>query len=265
MMSQTIASFMTTLRQTLSLLIICALLIVQFSSAANARFISPDDWDPTLPGVGTNRYAYSGNDPVNKSDPNGHWFGLDDLVTGPVDEAAVIGGLALAAYLGCTSCQTALQNLKDTLLSPAPPNQVNATQPNNTVSEQRGVNSGNPDVDSIFGDAVPTDDGRKGFEIPGLPEDFRDRIAGLPDAETISRPDGSTTINLPDGTKVDIYGDRKSTGKPGFQITKPGKKNPSIKGTFVDKPKDVSQKDEKTDKGKTGGSDKKSSDSPKKK
>jgi RHS repeat-associated protein len=36
------------------------------------RCISPDDWDPTLPGVGTNRYAYAGNDPVNKSDPNGH-------------------------------------------------------------------------------------------------------------------------------------------------------------------------------------------------
>lgn len=36
------------------------------------RFISPDDWDPTLPGVGTNRYAYALNDPVNKSDPNGH-------------------------------------------------------------------------------------------------------------------------------------------------------------------------------------------------
>ena len=31
-----------------------------------ARFISPDDWDPVLPGVGTNRYAYAGNDPVNK-------------------------------------------------------------------------------------------------------------------------------------------------------------------------------------------------------
>lgn len=37
-----------------------------------ARFISPDDWDPTLPGVGTNRYAYAGNDPINKSDPSGH-------------------------------------------------------------------------------------------------------------------------------------------------------------------------------------------------
>ncbi len=39
-----------------------------------ARFISPDDWDPVLPGVGTNRYAYAGNDPVNKSDPNGHFI-----------------------------------------------------------------------------------------------------------------------------------------------------------------------------------------------
>ncbi|MCP4090152.1 MAG: RHS repeat-associated core domain-containing protein [Gammaproteobacteria bacterium] len=49
-----------------------------------ARFISPDDWDPVLPGVGTNRYAYAGNDPVNKSDANGHytdpsWGGGRDL------------------------------------------------------------------------------------------------------------------------------------------------------------------------------------------
>ena len=36
------------------------------------RFISPDDWDPTQQGVGTNRYSYAMNDPVNKSDPNGH-------------------------------------------------------------------------------------------------------------------------------------------------------------------------------------------------
>jgi hypothetical protein len=28
--------------------------------------------DPTIPGVGTNRYAYAQNDPINKSDPNGH-------------------------------------------------------------------------------------------------------------------------------------------------------------------------------------------------
>jgi len=39
------------------------------------RFISPDWWDPHIPGVGTNRYAYADNDPVNKSDPNGHMAG----------------------------------------------------------------------------------------------------------------------------------------------------------------------------------------------
>ncbi|QPB22062.1 hypothetical protein ISN39_13925 [Rhizobium sp. 007] len=38
---------------------------------AIARFISPDDGDPTK-GVGTNRYSYGDNDPDNKSDRNGH-------------------------------------------------------------------------------------------------------------------------------------------------------------------------------------------------
>jgi hypothetical protein len=50
------------------------------------RFISPDDWDPTKEGVGTNRYAYAANDPVNKSDKNGHnfwssFFGVDKPVS----------------------------------------------------------------------------------------------------------------------------------------------------------------------------------------
>ncbi len=56
----------------LSLLLVACVVGVSFGQAANARFISPDDWDPTKPGVGTNRYAYSENDPVNKSDPSGH-------------------------------------------------------------------------------------------------------------------------------------------------------------------------------------------------
>lgn len=46
------------------------------SDVQSVRFISPDDWDPTKPGVGTNRYAYAQNDPVNKSDPNGHIWGF---------------------------------------------------------------------------------------------------------------------------------------------------------------------------------------------
>jgi hypothetical protein len=36
-------------------------------------FIQPDWFDPTKQGVGTNRYSYSFNDPVNLSDPNGNW------------------------------------------------------------------------------------------------------------------------------------------------------------------------------------------------
>ncbi|MCP4074530.1 MAG: hypothetical protein GY742_22850, partial [Hyphomicrobiales bacterium] len=47
----------------------------RYYDPVTARFISPDDWDPVLDGVGTNRYAYAGNDPVNKSDPNGHSYG----------------------------------------------------------------------------------------------------------------------------------------------------------------------------------------------
>jgi RHS repeat-associated protein len=45
----------------------------RYYDPALGRFISPDDWDPTLQGVGTNRYAYAGNDPVNKADKNGHY------------------------------------------------------------------------------------------------------------------------------------------------------------------------------------------------
>ncbi|WP_083351920.1 RHS repeat-associated core domain-containing protein [Celeribacter baekdonensis] len=35
-------------------------------------FIQPDWLDPTQQGVGTNRYSYSANDPVNLMDPNGN-------------------------------------------------------------------------------------------------------------------------------------------------------------------------------------------------
>lgn len=42
------------------------------------RFLSPDPVDPTLSGVGTNRYAYAQNDPINKSDPSG--LGIDTFL-----------------------------------------------------------------------------------------------------------------------------------------------------------------------------------------
>lgn len=71
----------------MSLVLVAMLMAASFGQAANARFISPDDWDPTKPGVGTNRYAYSENDPINKSDPNGHI----DMEGGDHDGADVSG------------------------------------------------------------------------------------------------------------------------------------------------------------------------------
>lgn len=47
-------------------------IIATFATQANAIFLTPDWWDPTQPGVGTNRYAYSGNDPINRMDPSGN-------------------------------------------------------------------------------------------------------------------------------------------------------------------------------------------------
>jgi RHS repeat-associated protein len=35
-------------------------------------FLQPDWWEVRIEGVGTNRFAYSGNDPVNLSDPSGN-------------------------------------------------------------------------------------------------------------------------------------------------------------------------------------------------
>ena len=62
------------------------------------RFVSPDTWDPTLPGVDINRYAYAGNDPVNGSDPNGHLYDENGTYL------AVIGGTAAgAAYPGAVA------------------------------------------------------------------------------------------------------------------------------------------------------------------
>ena len=42
-----------------------------------AMFVQPDWFEVTKAGVGTNRYAYSFNDPVNKMDPNGNFVGDD--------------------------------------------------------------------------------------------------------------------------------------------------------------------------------------------
>ncbi len=52
--------------------LLLSLTFALFANTASAMFIQPDWLDPTEPGVGTNRYAYSANDPINKMDPGGN-------------------------------------------------------------------------------------------------------------------------------------------------------------------------------------------------
>lgn len=55
------------------------------------QFLSPDTLDPLERGVGTNRYAYALNDPINKRDPSGTQAdGTQTAVT--LDELHVVGG-----------------------------------------------------------------------------------------------------------------------------------------------------------------------------
>jgi RHS repeat-associated protein len=63
------------------------------------RFLTPDTYDPWEAGVGTNRYAYSGNDPINGSDPNGHLAGLDDAAI-----TAMLAGGGPEVVTGATAC-----------------------------------------------------------------------------------------------------------------------------------------------------------------
>jgi len=105
----------------------------RYYDPALGRFMQPDWWEVRQPGVGTNRYAYANNDPVNLSDRNGHnwedfWRGVGDFFEGAKKGAAAnadfdktMGGAALGAaggaYLGsgaavgascyATACTTA--------------------------------------------------------------------------------------------------------------------------------------------------------------
>lgn len=68
----------------LSMLIL--VITMTHATQAQAMFISPDPMDPTFPGVGTNRYSYSHNDPINLRDPSGYCTN-DELCDGEWEEA----------------------------------------------------------------------------------------------------------------------------------------------------------------------------------
>lgn len=138
-----------------------------------ARFISPDTLDPTIPGVGTNRYAYAENDPINKSDPNGHLAFLAPVIGwacaggGCQAIASGIAGALFGTAVGVAIFGSPLT--KESLLS--------------TIAENRKY--GEPDVGAFDEEYTPS--GKMHGDVPdptasdlaGLSDDDLDRQIDL--------------------------------------------------------------------------------------
>lgn len=74
-------------------------------------FLQPDWWEVTKKGVGTNRYAYSFNDPINGRDVSGHC--LEDACIGE----AIVAEAAAAAIEGC--CEAVAEAIGSEVVSGA--------------------------------------------------------------------------------------------------------------------------------------------------
>ena len=241
----------------LTVLLAASLLTVSFGSAVNARFISPDDWDPTMEGVGTNRYAYSQNDPINKSDPSGH---VAPVVAWGAAWCAGGGCAMLAAAVEATLFGTALvavDKLDDTQVNGSPlALYKDAPIDKRNYSTSAIVNS---DVDEVMGpgkDVSKPGANEVNIERDRPYQDVVDGLRGLPGAEVTGKYPTSwgqgITISLPDGTKISARPGSKS-GFPTIEVTKDGEREknrfPGEENTS-DKKTDVERKD-KSD----GGSD----------
>ncbi|MER9470754.1 hypothetical protein NKI82_33940, partial [Mesorhizobium sp. M0482] len=133
-----------------------------------------DDWDPTLPGVGTNRFAYAQNDPINNPDNNGHQL----VAPAPAPGSATLFGAGLLAksFQDCGKCQESFSKgvaaLAETTQTSASPKTMGlgavlnaidkamlpADEAQSSVSEAR-----RPDV-TLHGVGQP-DQGNKGYHV----------------------------------------------------------------------------------------------------
>lgn len=155
------------------------------ASQASTMWIQADWLVPTQQGIGTNCYAYSANDPINKLDHNGNWFVVDDAFTVPVDEAIVIGGLALGTYLGSKWAADSL----DSLMSG-----IGLSEPSGaTISES--ISSGNLGLEEILGDFNKGPD-PKGQSYRGTLGELNSKLAGLPRVTVTPHPDGGNHNSL---------------------------------------------------------------------
>lgn len=154
----------------------------RYYDPAIARFISPDWWDPTQPGVGTNRYAYSGNDPINKSDPSGH------IVPAVIAAVACAGGgcEAAAAATAAAAGLAAAWALDQMGLNPfSGLMRSEPGMPSTSDDQQNGVLSGNG-IDERRGDADKTKN--LGGRIAGTYVDVRAANRAIAQATTGQDP-----------------------------------------------------------------------------
>lgn len=101
--------------------VFATILILTFASQASAMFIQPDWFDPTKPGVGTNRYSYCLNDPVNCIDPSGNQALHDlDLTQEEADELNAYASAAAAAQAAALEAEAATNpEMADLILNQA--------------------------------------------------------------------------------------------------------------------------------------------------
>lgn len=93
-----------------------------------------------------------------------------------------------------------------------------------------GPKTGNDALDDVFEGSEKTDDGEYGYRYPGTQEDLVEQLGEIEGAVQDIRDNGTSTTTLPDGRKISTYPARGSTGKPGFSISRPGKRKPAHKG-----------------------------------
>ncbi|WJI53525.1 FG-GAP-like repeat-containing protein [Mesorhizobium sp. C089B] len=213
----------------------------RYMDPAMGRFISPDDWDPTLPGVGTNRYAYAQNDPINKSDPNGH-----QLIVSTPDGSGVTGGAMLSNALpGCRPCEKSLEKSVRNLglqMTHMPGWRAQGLGAFLRMLTEPLPSYANDVPDAGYQDAVDAaTKGATGKEKMNLgldPEQADKNMAavkGLPGAETknIETVYGpGTATDLPDGTTVVDRPGSKSRGIRTIEVqktTEKGKRKPHTK------------------------------------
>ncbi len=107
------------------------------------------------------------------------------------------------------------------------------TQDPTDKPNDRPIKTGNPDLDDVFKDAYPTDDGKKGYHLPNKTQaELVEELSKIDGAVQKGTLNGGKNTILPDGTKIDTYPARESSNytKPGWSITKPNASRPTYKG-----------------------------------